>query len=150
MCVYIVLNVLCSLIVYHHRAVLLCWYMVYSILYACSITDEARFFRPPSGPLSSKEWRLLTSSDRLQPIKCVRYHPLITATTPARNRPGQATAVDVKLTQIHQDEFPFFTSFFPALINRGLSLNRIIFHIDSQWDGHCWVSMHVYSVFVHI
>lgn len=82
--------------------------MVHSALYACSIKDEATFFRPPNGPLSSKEWKLLASSDRLQPIKCVRYHPLITAT--ARNRPDQATAVDVKLTQIHQDEFPFFTS----------------------------------------
>lgn len=84
--------------------------MVHSALYACSIKDEATFFRPPNGPLSSKEWKLLASSDRLQPIKCVRYHPLITATTSARNRPDQATAVDVKLTQIHQDEFPFFTS----------------------------------------
>lgn len=83
--------------------------MVHCILYACSIIDEARFLCPPSGLLSSKEWRLLTSSDRLQPIKCVRYHPLITATTPARNRPDQVTVVDVKLTQIHQDEFPFFT-----------------------------------------
>ena len=57
-----------------------------------------------------KKWSLLTSLDRLQPIKYARYHPLITATTSPRNRPDQATAVDVKLTQIHQDEFPFFTS----------------------------------------
>lgn len=64
--------------------------MVRSILYARGVTDEARFFWPPSGPLSSKEQSLLTSSDRLQPIKCVRYHPLITATTLARNRPDQS------------------------------------------------------------
>lgn len=84
---------------------------VHSILYACSTADEAWFFRPPSGLLSLKERRLFTSSDRLQSIKCVCYHPLITATTYVRNRPDQATAMDVKLTQIRQDEFPFFTSF---------------------------------------
>lgn len=110
-CVSIVLTALRGLIVWRHAvAVFLRWYMVHSILHVCSITDEARFLSLPSGPLSSKEWRLLTSSDRLQPIKCARYHPLITATTSPRNRPDQETAVDVKLTQIHQDEFPFFTS----------------------------------------
>lgn len=76
-----------------------------------SVKDEARFFCPPRGPLSSKERRLLASSDRLQPIKCVRYHPIITANPSARNRPDEATAVDMKLTQIHQDEFPFFYLF---------------------------------------
>lgn len=62
----------------------------------------------PSSSLCSWQRRLLASSARLQPIKYVRHHPLITISTLAGNRSEQAVTVDVKLTQIHQDELPFF------------------------------------------
>lgn len=80
---------------------------------------------PSSSPCS---WlrRLLASSARLQPIKYVRHHPLITVSTLAGNRSEQAVTVDVKLTQIHEDELPFFTSPHQQRpINEPTSLPRI-------------------------
>lgn len=89
---------------------------------------------------------MLPSSSRLQPIKYDHHHPLITISTLAGNRSEQAATVDKKLTQIHQDEVPFFS---PALINRGLSMNRPAPHADSLCDVQRRVSVQEPSMFPH-
>lgn len=71
-----------------------------------ALTLKLDTFALPAGLCPRKKGS--SSLHRSQPIKCVRYQPLITAYT-SGSRPDQATAIAVKLTQIHQDEFPFFT-----------------------------------------
>lgn len=150
MCIYIALNVLCDFTVQHHTpALLLCWYMINFSAACLQLYRWNRALPPSSQPLFLKEWRLLTSLGRLKPIKYVRYHLLITITTFSMNSSEQAMAMDVKLTQIHQDEFSIFY-FFPALINTGLSVNWVTFHTHSLWDEYCWDSTHESSMFVYV
>lgn len=123
--------------------------MIYDQLYTVCLQHYrwSEILLPSQRPLFLKEWRLLTSLDRLQPIKYVRYHPLITATTFVRNRSGQAMAMDVKLTQIHQDEFPFFTSFSQPSSTEACHWTESPFTLIPCERVYWWVSMYEYSMF---
>lgn len=121
-----------------------------SILCACSITDEARFFCPPSALLFLKEWMLLTSPDRLQQIKYVRYHSLITIATFARNSSDEAMAMDMKLTQIHQDEFPFLPLFPSPHQHRPVIELSHLSHLFPGSECYCVCKTNIISMQLHV